>query len=1118
MKDFATAMFKKLAITTFLLILSAAVLSLSSFAQTTSGDLVGVVTDTTGAVVPNAEVSVTNVDTGVESTTKTNANGEYRVPNLLPGRYRVIVNGNGLKGEVSQVVVRLNQTITANVTAAAEATSTTVEVSAEAAPIDTTTPQIQTTFESKQVEDLPEASTGSGVLNLSLLDAGVASAGGIGVGSGPSVSGQRPRNNNFMVEGVDNNSKSVTGPVVQIPNDAVQNFTILQNQFNPEFGHSSGGQFNQTIKGGTNQFHGMLYEYFQNRDLNAIDASTARAETAPFSNPRYDNNRFGGNFGGPIVRDKLFFFTNNEYNPIGQSAQNNYCAPTALGYTQIAALGGGNVNQTNLQQYQKYAGTAGAAGGPNCTGSATSGTANHNDFLNLTGTAVAGEYEIGQINVVGPNFTNNFTTVNSVDFNLSQKDQMRFRYVWFKQDTQDTSANLPTFYTPIPVRDHLFTFGEYHTFTPNLTNEFRLGFNRNSQFYTVGPQIFPGTGTFPNIEVFDMNIQLGPDPNAPQFGIQNVYQATENISWVKGNHNFKFGVEGRKYISPQGFTQRSRGDYEYTNFSSYLYDQVPDYLGQRSTGNNTYYGDQSAIYVYGNDSYRITPNLTVDLGLRYEFTSVPYTERLQTLNQIASAPGVITFSEPQPQYKNFAPRVGFAYSPGTSGSTSIRGGFGMAYDVLFDNFGLLTVPPEFGGTCDVLNGVTPGCSFTNGSGFLAGGGLPAGSGSGLQTFATAADARAATAGYVPNQTLPYTETWNLGVQHSFGGKYTAEIRYVGTRGIHLPVQDQLDKQSKVTPTQFLPTYLTAPTQAQLDSLTTTLTQLNAISAILPAYKAAGFVNSITSYQPFGHSIYHGLQTQLNRTLTNGLQFQAAWTWSHTLDDSTAEVFSTQLTPRRPQDSQNVGREFSTSALDRRHRVSLELMYDLPFFKNSNWLAKNVIGNWEFVPVWQFQTPEYYTAQSGTDSNLNGDSAPDRTVFNANGVPGTGSAVTALKNTAGATVAYLANNPNAMYIQAGKGALATSQRNTIPLPRTNNWDMTAIKRINITERTAFEFQAQAYNVFNHSQYIPGYVNDIAPLGYTSISQFVQVGFPTFNNPKLFFHNNARTLQLAGKFTF
>jgi hypothetical protein len=334
------------------------------------------------------------------------------------------------------------------------------------------------------------------------------------------------------------------------------------------------------------------------------------------------------------------------------------------------------------------------------------------------------------------------------------------------------------------------------------------------------------------------------------------------------------------------------------------------------------------------------------------------------------------------------------------------------------------------------------------------------------------------------------------------------------------VQDQINKQPKVTPQNALPTFLQDPGQAALDALPNTLAGIQANSAILPQFAAAGFINSITSYQPFGRSIYHGLQTQLNRSFTNGLQFQAAWTWSHAEDDSTAEVFSTVLTPRRPQNSQNVAADFGTSALDRRHRVTLEVLYDLPFFKNGNFFEKNFLGNWEIAPVYEFQTPEYFVAQSGVDSNLNGDTAPDRAIFNPNGVPGTGSGVTPLTNSAGDIVAYLAKNPNAQYIQAGKGALSTANRNTVPTPRINNWDLTAVKRINFTERTAVEFQAQAFNIFNHSQYIPGSVNDIKPVGYTggNATSYVQVGSPLFNLPQLAFANNARTMQLVLKFIF
>ena len=273
----------------------------------------------------------------------------------------------------------------------------------------------------------------------------------------------------------------------------------------------------------------------------------------------------------------------------------------------------------------------------------------------------------------------------------------------------------------------------------------------------------------------------------------------------------------------------------------------------------------------------------------------------------------------------------------------------------------------------------------------------------------------------------------MGIQHSFGTKYVAEVRYVGTRGIHLPVQTHLNMLAAVNPSNALPTYLQNPGQAALDALPNTLDGLLANSVYesdagyVPGFAAAGFDgNAITAFEPYGQSIYHGLQTQLTRNFNNGLQFQLAYTWSHAEDNSTADVFSTVLTPRRPQDFQCFSCDMSTSALDRRHRFTAQVIYDLPFFKNSGWFQKNIVGNWEFAPVYTFQSPEYATVQNGVDSNLNGDAAGDRAIFNPAGVPGTGSGVTALTNTAGETVAYLANNPNAQYIQAQMGAMGNCQ--------------------------------------------------------------------------------------------
>src|SRR5437763_2618187 len=284
--------------------------------QAISGDLTGSILDPTGAGVPNAKVEAVNTATGVVATTTTNGSGEYRLSNLLPGTYNVnVTSARFAAGSLRNVRVNLNQIATANLTLQIGQTQTTVEVTEAPAVIDTTTAQIQNTFEAKQAEDLPITSTGSGIYNLSLLSAGVASSGGVGVGSGPSVGGQRPRNNNFTIEGVDNNNKGVTGPLIQLPGDAVAEFTLLQNQYSPEYGHSSGGQFNVVVKGGTNEVHGRIYEYNQNRNYNAIDQSTARQTDVgqPIINPRYDINRLGGAIGGPIRHNKWFYFGNFEW-------------------------------------------------------------------------------------------------------------------------------------------------------------------------------------------------------------------------------------------------------------------------------------------------------------------------------------------------------------------------------------------------------------------------------------------------------------------------------------------------------------------------------------------------------------------------------------------------------------------------------------------------------------------------------------------------------------------------------------------------------------------------------------------------------------------------------------
>jgi hypothetical protein len=1097
----------------------------ASLAQTTSGDLLGTVYDATGATVPNAKVTATNSATSQAVTATTAGTGSYRFGNLLVGAYTLSVSASGFsKAEIKNVAVDLNKTSTANVTLQISKGSDSVEVTSAAAVIDTSTATIAGTFDSQLMAELPSASSGSGILNLSLLQAGVATSGSVGTGSGPSVGGQRPANNSFTIEGIDNNGRSTTGPVVFVPNDSVAEFSMQQNQFSPEFGHSSGGQFNSVIKSGSNSFHGAAFEYFENRNLDAADNLSAVAGNP--LHPRFDSNRFGGDVGGPVKKNKLFFFVDYEYNPIGNSASaGQIFAPTAAGYSALGSISG--INKTNLSILQQYLGVAptalspAAAGGYPVVGPTyeSGNPTSYNAGGAPTGGHTGVSVPIGQISFNPPSFTNNEYAVASADYVLSATDNLRGRFILNRSGSIDSSGYPASFFTTQPNHSYLATFTEFHNFSANLVNEFRFGYNRNNAFTSVPGTKFPGLDVFPNVALNELNVNVGPDPNGPQGGIQNIYQVTDNVSYTHGRHTFKFGFDGQDSISPQVFTQRSRGDYEWNYLSDYLFDYYPDYLAQRSIGGKTYYGNNYLFGFYGNDTFKLRPNLTVNIGLRYEYQTVPLGERQQALNAAASVPGLIDFAAPQPMSTAFMPRIGLAYSPGTSGKTSIRAGFGINYDIIRDNLGLNTAVPQFSSVVDVTGAVD--AKGNPRQGFLTNGGI---SPSSIPSNPTIAQLRAQTGGYLPNAERPSSYQWNIGVQHVFHENYTFDVRYVGTRGLHLTVQDQLNRQPVVNGSNALPVYYVAPSQATLNSLNNNLATLNTLLGakgnIVPAYLAAGFTGVLTSYQPWGDSSYHGLAMSVTRRFNNGLQFIGAYTWSHAIDDSTADVFSTYTTPRRPQDARNLAPDKASSALDHRQRLTFESVYDMPFFKNSNWLMKNLVGNWEIAPIYTYQTGTLATIQSGLDSNLNGDTAGDRTIVNPAGNPIIGSGTTALKNTAGQTVAFLVNNPAAGYIVAPKGTLSTGGRNTEHFNPIDDIDLSVAKRINITERYKLQFSLRASNIFNHPQYTGGNLNDIAPTGQTGAGVHNAL-IPTsslFGQYSQVLSSNARFMQIGLKLIF
>jgi hypothetical protein len=1117
----------------------------SAQAQATTGSVRGVVTDQNGAVVSGAEVKLTRKSTGGTQTAQTNNSGQFEFTNLQPGDdYNLSVEAQSFKSmSLTDVKVSVNQATDLPVQLAPGAVTETVTVTAGGAElVDTTSANLSKAFSSRQVVELAQTTAGpagspAGVNNLALLAPGVTSSGGVGVGTGGSVGGQRPRNNNFVVDGVDNNDKSVTGPQSYISPEEVSEFTLLQNQFSAEFARSNGGNFLTVTKSGGNDYHGTFYGFFRNRYLNALDTIQKNAGVTrdkadgDLFMPRSDYFRGGFNIGGPFLmphfgeggpvitplRDKLFFFTSYERVQTGSAASaGGIVTPTAAGFTIINSIPGLSAN--NLAAFNTYVPVA---------------PVNDQETIDVLGRSVP----VGNVSFAAPNFFKQNHAVINLDYLQSSKTQHHIRFTFTNGADIDNLANLPVFFIAIPSKQRLFSYTLIHNFSERLINETRLAFRRSSQNFPVPNINFPGLTVFPNITLDDLGLNIGPDPNAPQFGIENNYQIVNNLTWLKGNHTVKFGGDLRWIISPQSFSQRVRGDYEYLSTEQFLRDLSPDAFGERNAGNSIYYGNQKVLYAFAQDDWRVRPNFTLNLGLSYSYQQVPLGARTsQPLNAISTVPGLLEFREPTAQTKNFAPKVGFAWSPdykdgllgrvfGSGGKSSLRAGFSMGYDYIFDNLYILSNPPQLQQTNDVdtTQPATPN--------FLANGGLP-------DTPVAITDpvvARQNTGAFIPDQEVPYSLTWTASFQRQFRTDWSFEARYVGTRGIHLLSQNRINRQAKVSPEDGrpgLPTFFTAPSQATLNALALDLDQINARSSYVPAYEAAGFDGaSVVAFLSNGNSSYHGGSVQVSKRFSRGFQLTSAYTFSHLIDDTTAEVFSTVLSPRRVEDFQNLRRERADSALDHRHRFVTSWIYEVPWFSKSTGWRKTLLSGYNLAGTYTFESGERVTVRSGNDANLNGDNAGDRAILNPNGTEGIGSGVTPLcriaacsfdadGNVIGTVVGYLANNPNARYIQTGDGAQSNIGRNTFLLPAINNVDFSVFKNFRFGESKYIQIRADFFNVFNHPQYVPGSVNSVDPVATTGLTTLNQVTPLTldFLNPSAVLSSNPRVIQLAARFNF
>lgn len=637
-------------------LVAAALFTFSTFpfraaAQATDGNLTGVVFDGSGAAVTGARIAAGNTLTGISYSAKSGAEGSYRIPNIPAGSYSIRASAIGFSTfRLDDVRVELNGTATANFILQPEGTTNSITVTSAPAPVDAATAQIQSGYTARQITGLPVTALNQGVNNLALLSAGVASSGGLGVGEGPSVGGQRPRNNSFNIEGIDNNRKDASGSLTSLSNEAVGEFMLLRNHFSAEFGHAGGGQFNSILRSGGSDLHGTLFEYLQNRHLNAIDQSVKRQGVR--SNPRHDDNRFGGNIGGPVIANKLFYFGQLEFRRRGFVANPTAAvlSPTADGYKMLAGLPG--VSKTNLGVLQRYLAPSPAA----------------TRVTSVNGTDIP----IGIVPIAFPAFQNLRNSVASVDYHFSARDQLRGRFVETSAPGVDVFSlpGLPGFLNTRNTSTKLLILTENHVFSPSITNEFRAGYNRYNDAIPAGDYDFPGLDAFPNIRIQnDLNASLGAFVSAPQSTILNTYQIVDNLNWIRGAHSVKAGFDGRRYIASTNFIQAQRGSYAYTTLGRFLQDLPPDVLAERSLGGTAYSGNSHNYYGFINDDWRVRRNVSLNLGVRYEYKGVPAGDQQQALNASSSRPGLLQFRAPQAQTKNFAPRVD---SHGRRGATRVR--------------------------------------------------------------------------------------------------------------------------------------------------------------------------------------------------------------------------------------------------------------------------------------------------------------------------------------------------------------------------------------------------------------------------------------------------------------
>jgi hypothetical protein len=1096
-------------------------------AQQITGSIRGTVVDPSGAVVQGASVSARQTETGLTRTTTTDHDGAYVLLELPVGHYQLQAEAKSFQKYVQQgITVNVNETATIPVRLAVGAETQQIEVTADAQLIQDTVTSLGKVVSEREILDLPL--DGRNFTQLGTLQPGVVpltpglkqAGSSLREGQSYAVNGQRPESNNFLIDGANNFNGVDGGFVLKPPVDAITEFRILTHNSTAEFGNSLGSTTNIITKSGTNKFHGALWEFLRN------DAFDARNYFATTTEP-LKQNQFGATIGGPIRKDKTFFFAFYE------GFRNRQ------GETQGSTVPSLKERNGDFSELCPEGFTAGFCNNPNHQLAFV--VTNPPTFFpnNQLPPPFISKFSQNLLSLFPlPNSgLNTFISTQTkqddsnegglrVDHYLSNRDTLNLRYM-INDDTRfdplsPAGASVPGFPIGEDHRAQDFVAQETHTFSPSMIGVLRFSFLRNkflfgertnhtspsSLGFTYQPSLAVAAGP-PFIQVNGYTT-VGDPITGPRNSFENAYDYNGSLSWVHGRHDLKFGggfehlhVNVLQGIATNGFFVVA--PFPVTDaFASFLIGQPVFFLQGRGDFSRGINGKSLNGYVQ--DTYKATSRLTLNLGLRYELPS-PYTEikNRQTLwipgrqsTVMPSAPAGLLYPGDKgvpaglipTDKKAFAPRVGLAWDPTGSGNWLVTSAYGIFYEPYYTGQGgplqsPISAPPYLQ-TEQISLGPTQPLNFAdpyNGNPPAAG------------TFATPLTNLT----LAPNLPLPYAQDWDLNVQRSLNKNLLFEVGYVGTKGTKLP------RFIEANPAVYIPGLdssgnpISTTSNADQRRLYSGCTLADSPSAC--KFSSTGEIAGVAN------SSYNALEASLRQRFSHGLSFLASYTYSHAIDDVSSfnisgsgsiEVAGENDLAQNPF---NLAAERGPSLFDARHRFVFSYEWSIPFWQHQQGWYEHVLGGWQLNGIATAMSGTPFTVFDSNDVSEQG-GAPEITGFSANR-PNlvSGQNPNAGPHTVGAWLnasafARITPNPLSPVQQFG-----TEGRNAALGPRYSDWDFAASKNIRLTESKTLQFRAELFNVLNHTNF---------HLPNSDISS------PTFN--QILAAEPPRLVQFALKFLF